>query len=161
NELMDNVVKKLEERMKQKSIVLNVEYDAGIEMVNADARRIQHSVSNLISNAVKFTQDRGHIDIKTWQDDKNYFISIRDDGVGIKANEFEDIFDKFYTGSNVPKEKGTGLGLSLVKIFIEKHGGEIIVESDLGVGTEMTCKLPKILPDNPEITDQNIYREIN
>ncbi|MDG1997386.1 MAG: ATP-binding protein, partial [Emcibacteraceae bacterium] len=161
NELMDNVVKKLEERMKQKSIELVVDYDPSIEMINADARRIQHSISNLISNAVKFTQNSGHIDIRTWQDEENYCISIRDDGVGIEANEFEDVFEKFYTGSNVPKGKGAGLGLSLVKIFIEKHGGEILVESDLGVGTEMTCKLPKILPNNPEITDRNIYNNVN
>lgn len=159
-ELIDGVVHKLEERMKQKSINLTVEYDPDLKMVNADPRRIQHSISNLLSNAVKFTPDSGNIDVKTWQDSQNYFISIRDDGIGIEPSDVKNIFEKFYTGSNVPKGKGTGLGLSLVKIFIEKHGGEVIVESDMGLGTEMTCKLPKELPDLDDHLDQDSRAEL-
>ncbi|MCC3860272.1 sensor histidine kinase [Pseudemcibacter aquimaris] len=156
SELIDGVVNKLDERIKQKSINLTVEYDPDLKTVTADPRRIQHSISNLLSNAVKFTPDSGSIDIKTWQDSQNYFITIRDDGIGIEPDDIQNIFEKFYTGSNTPKGKGTGLGLSLVKIFVEKHGGEVIVESDLGFGTEMTCKLPKELPDLEEIPDQDV-----
>jgi hypothetical protein len=101
-------------------------------------------------------------DLKTrfTQDEQNYFISIRDDGIGIEPDEKEEIFEKFYTGSNVPKGKGTGLGLSLVKIFVEIHGGEVIVESDLGIGSELTCRLPKELPEFEDIQEQCKYGEI-
>lgn len=160
-DLIDNVIKKIDERVKQKKIHLNVEYDPALITVKADPKRIQHCVSNLLSNAVKFTSDSGHIDVRTWQDEQNYFISIRDDGIGIEPDETEEIFEKFYTGSNVPKGKGTGLGLSLVKIFVEIHGGEIIVQSDLGVGSELTCKLPKELPDFEVIQNQGKYSGIS
>ncbi len=159
-ETIDGIVNKLEERIKQKEISLEVRFDPSLDMVHGDQRRIQHSISNLLSNAVKFTMDSGHISVKTWQDDECYFVSVKDDGIGIEEKEFEEIFDKFYTGSNVPKGKGTGLGLSLVKIFIEKHGGDIVVDSTLGVGTEMTCRLPKKLPISDEISHQdNVVRD--
>ena len=152
NETINGIVTKLDERVKQKTIHLEVTLDEKLTFVHGDQRRIQHSISNLLSNAVKFTQDSGNISIKTWQDQENYFISVQDDGIGIENDEFDEIFEKFYTGSNVPKGKGTGLGLSLVKIFIEKHGGNITVESSLGVGTEMTCMLPKKLPISDEVS---------
>ncbi len=139
---------------------MDVVFDPSLDHVYGDQRRIQHSISNLLSNAVKFTMDRGNISVKTWQDKENYFVSVKDDGIGIDQKEFEEIFEKFYTGSNVPKGKGTGLGLSLVKIFVEIHGGEVVVDSTLGVGTEMTCRLPKKLPISDEISHQdNIVRD--
>ena len=160
-ELINGIVTKLDERIKQKSIEVNVSFDDRLNNVVGDAKRIQHSISNLFSNAIKFTRDAGRIDIETWHNDKNYFVSIKDDGIGIEESETRDIFEKFYTGSNVPKGKGAGLGLSLVKIFIEKHGGEIIVDSKIGIGTEMICKLPKKIPNsdaksrNPETVAVN------
>lgn len=159
-EMVDNVVIKLNERAKQKSITLSVEHDPDLNIVHADPRRIQHSISNLLSNAVKFTTDNGHVDVKTWQDRDNYFISVSDDGVGIEPDELEDVFEKFYTGSNVPKGKGAGLGLSLVKTFIEKHGGNVFVESALGMGTEMTCKLPKDPTILDDISDHETINEV-
>lgn len=161
NETIHGVVSKLEERIKQKSIQLDVSLDKNLTSVHGDEKRIQHSISNLLSNAVKFTPEAGHVAIKTWQDEDFYYISVQDDGIGISHSEFEDIFDKFYTGSNVPKGKGTGLGLSLVKIFIEKHGGKILVESNLGLGTEMTCKLPKNFPISDELSAVETIHEIN
>ncbi|MBT6031149.1 MAG: hypothetical protein HOH19_01115 [Kordiimonadaceae bacterium] len=152
NNLIDGVVTKLDERIKQKALHLKVDYKAGPEIVFGDARRIEHSISNLLSNAVKFTPDSGDISISTWQDMEHYFISIKDSGIGIEKNELEDIFEKFYTGSNVANSKGTGLGLSLVKIFIEKHGGSIQVDSTIGVGTDMTCTIPKAFPDLIELS---------
>lgn len=159
-ELINGIVTKLDERIKQKSIEVNISFDDGLTNVVGDAKRIQHSISNLLSNAIKFTTDAGRIDIETWHNDKNYFVSIKDDGIGIEEGETEEVFEKFYTGSNVPKGKGTGLGLSLVKIFIEKHGGEIIVDSKIGVGTEMICKLPKKIPISDERLPNPISSEI-
>ncbi len=145
--LITGVVTKLDERIKQKSLQVEVDCDEGPETVTGDERRIQHCISNLLSNAVKFTNDSGNIALKTWQDTDHYFISVKDNGVGIETSEIDDIFEKFYTGSNVQKDKGTGLGLSLVKIFIEKHGGNIEVVSTIDVGTDIICTLPKKIPD--------------
>lgn len=161
NASISEIVAKLDERVKQKSIHLDVELDEGLKNVTGDQRRIQHSISNLLSNSIKFTQDSGNVWIKTWHDGDYYFVSVKDDGIGIAADEFDDIFEKFYTGSNVPKGKGAGLGLSLVKIFIEKHGGTIVVESNLGTGTEMICKLPKKIPNSDELSTSDNILEIN
>ncbi len=152
SELIDGVVTKLDERIKNKSLHLDVNYDKGPIMVLGDEKRLKHSVSNLLSNAVKFTEDSGNISITTGQDDLQYFISIKDDGVGINADEVSNIFEKFYTGSNTPRAIGTGLGLSIVKIFIEKHGGTVKVETEVGIGTNMICILPKKLPNSDEVS---------
>jgi signal transduction histidine kinase len=150
--LIDSVVSKLDERIKQKTLSLVVSYKDGPETVFGDEHRIAHSISNLLSNDVKFTSDSGNISLNTWQDKDNYFISIKDDGIGIEQNELDNIFEKFYTGSNAPHGKGTGLGLSLVKIFVEKHGGHIHVESTIDVGTDMTCTFPKKLPSISDLS---------
>jgi signal transduction histidine kinase len=162
SELIDNVVKKYQDKITQKSIRVEVDCQEGPHIVLGDERRIQHSVSNLLSNAVKFTDNDGSIHIKTSQDDKNYYISIQDDGVGIERDEIDEIFEKFYTGSNVKRGSGAGLGLSLVKSFIEIHGGKIVVNSTIDIGTTITCELPKmihIMPMPASITNTNYVNE--
>lgn len=144
--LIEDTVQKLDERIKQKSLHLDVVFDKELVTVLGDEKRIHHSISNLLSNAVKFTDHSGNISITTWQDDLHYYISVKDDGVGIEPEEVDKVFEKFYTGSNISRGTGTGLGLPLVKIFIEKHGGTIKVETEIGLGTEMICCLPKKLP---------------
>jgi PAS domain S-box-containing protein len=96
---------------------------------------------NLLVNAGQaITNDKGLIVIKTWADQGNIFISIKDNGSGIPKENMNKIFEAFFTTKEVGK--GTGLGLSLVYDIIKKHNGKIDVESTVGVGTEFVVTFP-------------------
>ncbi len=140
--VLDQVAGQLQERIRVKNIELIVDCPAGLKPVWGDAKRIQHTIYNLMSNAVKFTPSLGSITLSASQDRLNYNIIVQDSGVGIRPEEVDRIFEKFFTGSNVPNEQGAGLGLSLVKNFVELHGGKIDVQSSLTEGTRVTLALP-------------------
>ncbi len=140
--VLDQVAGQLQERIRVKDIELIVDCPAGLKPVWGDAKRIQHTIYNLMSNAVKFTPSLGSITLSASQDRLNYNIIVQDSGVGIRPEEVDRIFEKFFTGSNVPNEQGAGLGLSLVKNFVELHGGKIDVQSSLTGGTRVTLALP-------------------
>jgi len=96
---------------------------------------------NLLINAGQSITDKsGLIKIKTWADDNNIYVSIKDNGCGISEKSLKKIFEPFFTTKEVGK--GTGLGLSLVFDIIKKHNGKIDVKSEVGVGTEFIITLP-------------------
>ncbi len=140
--VLTQVVGQLQERIKVKDIDLLVDNGEMMQSVWGDSKRIQHAIYNLLSNAVKFTPSHGTISLAVRQDHLNYIIIVQDSGVGIRPEEIPKIFEKFFTGSNVPNEHGAGLGLSLVRSFVELHGGKIEVQSSLNEGTCMTLTLP-------------------
>jgi two-component system NtrC family sensor kinase len=95
---------------------------------------------NILSNAAQAIEKSGEIWIKTWQEDKWAFVSIRDSGPGISKEDLDKIFDPFFTTK--PIGRGTGLGLSISYGIVQKHGGELTVESKKGWGTEFKIKIP-------------------
>jgi len=136
------VVDQLQERIRNKKIDMVVECARDLKPVRGDAKRIQHTIYNLLSNAVKFTPSAGTITMTVRQDAHNYIIIIQDSGIGIKPAEVNKIFEKFFTGSNIPKTQGAGLGLSLVRNFVDLHGGRIEVQSSLNIGTRISLTMP-------------------
>ena len=105
-------------------------------------------VFNLMDNAVKYrNEDRNLVlNVSTWNDDKNVFLSIEDNGIGIKHENLKKIFEKFYrvhTG-NRHDVKGFGLGLAYVKKIVDLHNGTIHAESELGHGTKFIIRLPVV-----------------
>ncbi len=141
-EVMTQVIEQLQERIKVKDLDIILNCPDKIKPVWGDAKRIQHTIYNLLSNAVKFTPALGTIILAVSQNNLNYTISIQDSGVGIKPEELDRIFEKFFTGSNALSEQGAGLGLSLVESFVELHGGKVDVQSSLNVGTKVSIILP-------------------
>jgi two-component system NtrC family sensor kinase len=101
---------------------------------------IEQVFMNLLVNAGQAIEDKGNVWISTRLQGNKVVISIRDDGVGIEREYLDKIFDPFFTTK--PVGEGTGLGLSITHEIIEKHNGEISVESELGKGTTFTVKLP-------------------
>jgi signal transduction histidine kinase len=97
---------------------------------------------NILSNAIQAIPEEGKIFIKTWHDDKNVKISIKDTGAGMTDEVRKKIFDPFFTTKDVGK--GTGLGLSISFGIIQKHNGEIEVFSKPGDGTEFVIRIPII-----------------
>jgi Signal transduction histidine kinase len=110
-----------------------------------DANTINLVIRNLITNAIKFTNDGGEVLITGQDKGKEWLISVKDNGIGMKPEILNILFDKTapYTTRGTANEKGTGLGLILCKEFIEKNGGRIWVESSEGNGSTFFFTLPK------------------
>jgi len=113
----------------------------------ADENMLQSILQNLLANAIKFTKSGGTVQVSATQiSEKLTKISIKDSGVGIDSKNLKKIFrtDSTVTTPGTENERGTGLGLLLCKEMIERHGGTISVESDLGKGTTFYFTLPGI-----------------
>lgn len=112
-------------------------------MVEADLAKIERVVTNLISNALKYTPRGGQVKVMTEVNGRYACVSVNDTGYGIPADELPHIFDRY---SRVRGHQhlavGTGLGLAIVKSLVEAHKGEIVVESEVDVGSTFTLKLP-------------------
>jgi len=91
--------------------------------------------NNLISNAIKFTNEKGKIHISLKKENENFVVKVSDNGCGMDQETGKHIFDKFYQGDSSHSKEGNGLGLALVKKVIDVLGGTIKVESEVGVGT--------------------------
>ena len=142
--LINEVAILLNHAAQQKSITIYTECP-NKATVYADRVMIGTILRNLISNAVKFTNLGGTIVVSAEQKQDEFWITVSDNGVGIQANVIERLFriDKNYSTPGTQNEGGTGLGLILCKEFVEKHGGKIWVESEVGKGSKFYFTIPK------------------
>jgi signal transduction histidine kinase len=129
----------------EKKITLNY-FSHGEIKIFADADMLKTILRNLVSNAIKFTNHGGFINVTALKETGNVKISVSDNGVGIQATRIPQLFDisQILTTTGTASEKGSGLGLILCKEFVEKHGGRIWVESDYGKGSNFIFTLPAI-----------------
>lgn len=128
NEMIENVYKLLEYKLKQKQVVVTLNLLEDIPVISADNQLIQEVIMNILINAFDAISEKGEIEIKSGiKDEKHIFFSIRDNGIGLKENELDKIFDPFYTTKD-PGE-GTGLGLWVSLGIVENHNGQIEVNS--------------------------------
>ncbi|MBW8324244.1 MAG: PAS domain S-box protein [Prolixibacteraceae bacterium] len=142
--LINEVVELLYDYASQKTITIVKKLPRNM-VVFADRAMISTILRNLISNAIKFTHTRGQIIISVTQEENKIIVSVTDNGIGMKTNVLEKLFriDESHTTLGTQNEKGTGLGLLLCKEFIEKHGGEIWIESTPGTGSTFSFSIPK------------------
>lgn len=142
NEMVDHVIGQLKPLFddRKQTVDLKLEPMFSIEV---DSVMIQEVVLNLIENAIKYTPDGGRIEVQTQEVDDKVIFSVKDNGPGISKEDQEHIFEKFFRGqAQLSPIKGTGLGLFLVKYFVELHGGEVFLESEVGKGTKVGFTLP-------------------
>lgn len=127
-----------------KQIVLHNKVPAGT-IGYADSNTVNLVLRNLMTNAIKFTNDGGKVIISAADRETELLISVQDNGVGMNDEVLKILFDKTapYTTRGTANEKGTGLGLILCKEFVEKNGGKIFVESEVGKGSKFSFTLPK------------------
>jgi two-component system sensor histidine kinase VicK len=113
-------------------------------ILTIDRDRIEQVVTNIISNAIKYTREGGRVDVEVVRDDHWLYIVVLDNGKGMSERELSRVFERFYTGNKARSGEmsGTGLGLSISKKIIEEHGGNIVVQSELGYGTRVVISLP-------------------
>ncbi len=153
-ETISEVVDSMQSLAQQKNVFLRAEFDDDVpEVVLCDVPKVQQIVTNLVGNAVKFT-DHGGISVEVGADGKQWEIRVRDTGIGMPEDAAEVIFDKFRQIDNAKtrSEHGTGLGLAIVKSMVDCLSGSIRVESKLGVGTVFVISLPRF----PVETMQNV-----
>ncbi len=150
---IDEVIKHLAENATQKNISVGNLAEASI-YVSADDQMLRSILHNLISNAIKFTNNEGVIMVKADAEPNAIKVSVTDNGVGISAARKKIMFsvDKDISTKGTNQEKGSGLGLLLCKEFVEKHGGKIWVESELQKGSTFSFTLPKGIVNEPEKT---------
>jgi PAS domain S-box-containing protein len=138
-----NVIDSLSLSARNKNIKVNY-FVADELLVYADRHMLNTIIRNLVSNAIKFTNDNGRIDIYGLQKDSTFTITVCDNGVGIDPLLLTKLFNfsEIISTNGTANEKGTGLGLLLCKEFVEKHGGKIWVESRLNNGSSFYFTLP-------------------
>ncbi|MBI2298983.1 MAG: HAMP domain-containing histidine kinase [Armatimonadetes bacterium] len=146
-QLVEQTVALLRKSMATRDVELDLEL-GHVPPIHAERGGLRQVALNLLTNSFQATPDGGRIGIRLWQaDDDVVALSISDTGQGIPAEQISRIFNPFYT-TKAPGE-GTGLGLSIVYTTIQRHGGQIHVESTPGHGTTFHIRLPRESADEP------------
>jgi two-component system NtrC family sensor kinase len=145
-DLIEDAIEPLRVRAEEKDQMLRWERPQTLPPVRANPRRLSQVVTNLINNAIKYTQKGGRIAVEAAKDDEHVVVRVFDNGIGIPPSEQPRIFDRFYRveSEETADIKGTGLGLAIVKAVVEKHNGRVWVDSTPGVGSVFTFILPAL-----------------
>jgi two-component system phosphate regulon sensor histidine kinase PhoR len=141
--LIEQALNKLQPLIEQKNAVIELKVDKMETNIQADEGHLELAIINILENALKYSSTP-HIIVETGKEESDYFISVKDNGIGMEKKYHKNIFKKFYripTG-NVHDVKGFGLGLNFVKRIIDGHGGKIRVNSLPGIGTEFRLLIP-------------------
>jgi signal transduction histidine kinase len=153
-DLFDRVRRSFRPIAEQRRIDLAIELsDAMPPTIPGDADRLRDQVlGNLLSNALKFTPEGGHVTVRSWPDDGHLVIEVQDTGPGIAADKLPFIFDKYYQVGGQARSKGAGLGLAIAHEVVQAHGGTITAESGTGEGTTFRIVLPAATaPASPRV----------
>ncbi len=140
----------IELEAKKHSHTVNLELEWRLPPIRGDRSRIEQVLMNILSNAIKYTPDGGQINVYSGHTDDNVWVKVQDTGIGIPKEDMPRLFDRFYRVDKARSREsgGTGLGLSIAKEIVTRHGGEILVDSELGKGTTVTVVLPIRGPEN-------------
>ena len=139
-----NVTTSMQPIMARRHQPFTLHVDDQLGTVAGDERQLEHVVTNLLTNASKFTPEGGEIEVRLRQSRDQILIAVSDTGIGIPVEDLSKVFQRFYRGSgeDVASVPGTGLGLSIVRGIVTRHGGDVSIESEVGVGTTVTLALP-------------------
>ncbi len=143
-ELIRSVAASMAGQAAQHGLTMNVHVDEDLPLIMADQDRLTQVLVNLVGNAILYTDPGGRVDIRAYSVESAIVVEVADTGIGIRPEDLNKIFDRFYRGESerVQQCQGTGLGLAIVKSFVEMHGGRIWVESEPGKGSTFTFTLP-------------------
>jgi len=156
-ELIESVTDSMFFATQAKNIRVHMKMSCSVSDFVGDERRVRQIIWNILSNAVKFTEQRGFINLELLYVDGSYEIRIQDNGIGISSEALPHIFERFWQvdASITRVQSGLGIGLSIVQGLVEQHGGSIQVSSEgIGKGSLFTVRLPmKIDPETIGDTD--------
>jgi signal transduction histidine kinase len=146
-DLLQNAVKEIYSVARQKNIVLKQDIPESLPEIDADSQRLRQVMSNLLGNAIKFSDKGGRVSVKAEAGNNDLLVQVTDQGIGIARDAMPYIFDKYYKVENMASAGGLGLGLYISKQIIEAHGGKIWAESTEGNGSTFSFTLPLKRPD--------------
>ncbi|MAE51377.1 MAG: PAS domain-containing sensor histidine kinase [Micavibrio sp.] len=145
-ELVRSVTRMMASKAFGSGLMIHENFEQNLPCLRADRRLMRQILINLVTNAVKFSEKGGHIEIGiALTEDKGMRITVKDDGVGIPSDKIEQALEPFGQVSDKVEnthQRGTGLGLPLAKAMVELHGGQLKLESSLGKGTKVEITLP-------------------
>lgn len=141
---VDDILEGIHPQISDKKITLKKNYCSDSLIMNLDQRAMRVAIDNILSNAIKYTDEKGSISVSIAKDGNEAIIKIADNGWGIPENQHHKIFEKMYRATNVQntKAEGVGLGLYMVKSVLEQASGRIWFESKKGKGTTFYIGLP-------------------
>ena len=141
--LLASVIDLTRENAHARGIVLELETAPDLGEITGDARRLRQVMMNLLSNAFQYSHQGSRVTVRARRAEDGITVSVGDEGIGIEAGEQNRVFERFERGDRSRGSGyGAGLGLALVKSFVELHGGEVALVSDIDQGTEVTVSLP-------------------
>jgi len=151
-ETIEEVHKVMVPSAKKKGVALCLQLDDNLPKAGFDSDKIIQVLTNLISNAIKFTPEKGRISVNVRRRNEELVLSVSDTGMGIPKEALPKIFERFYRVHRPGKQtQGTGLGLAIVNKIVMMHGGRIDVESEVDKGTTFTVSLPLAAKSAPEV----------
>jgi signal transduction histidine kinase len=142
NRLVREIVDLYEATAATKGIRLSTDLASDLPSVSADTQLLSRALGNLLSNALKFTDEGGTAEIATARGVDYVTVVVRDSGRGIPREEHERLFEKYQRASSAGRQSGSGLGLYIVRSIVAAHGGSVTVSSETPRGTAFTVRLP-------------------
>ncbi|WNH12621.1 ATP-binding protein [Thalassobellus suaedae] len=128
---------------KTRDIALSYDFPEESLLTWFDLEKMHIIFNNLLSNAFKYTEDKGEIHVSLSYDEESFEIKVKDTGYGIAQNELKHVFERFYQSNSVKSKDGIGIGLALSKNFVELHMGSIHIESELDKGSVFSIVIPR------------------
>jgi CheY-like chemotaxis protein/anti-sigma regulatory factor (Ser/Thr protein kinase) len=142
--LIDQRIMMFESYARQKGVTLLLN-SVETELLSAlDKNMIEIVIDNLLSNAIKYSDKKGKVSVSVWKNRKSWFLSVKDEGIGISADGQKQLFKEFYRSENAVNSSvvGSGIGLVMVKKYSELHGGKVSFESKENAGSTFTIEIP-------------------
>lgn len=142
--IIEDVISTFQDESGSRNITLKSEVGESPFYLDADGVKISIALSNLVKNALQFTEPGGHVTVGVEEEAGYYKVTVTDDGIGIPARDLPRVFERFFQVEThlTRRYGGMGLGLAVAKAMIELHGGRIWAESEEGMGSKFTFLLP-------------------
>lgn len=143
NQLLQNCFVLLEPLANEKKIVFQSKFRADITIAG-DSAQLSRLFSNLLENALQYTPEEGRVSLDLYRQNRTAVVSVRDTGIGLSPEEVSKVFDRFWRANKARsrREGGTGLGLAISQAIAKRHGGKIIVTSELNIGSCFLVRIP-------------------
>lgn len=144
NDVVENVYRSYKFHLEQKGFTLEIQKDETIPIFKIDEEAVSEAVVNLVDNAVKYSDNKKEIKIRTGKQSGFSYVEVEDKGIGIPQRDQKKIFEKFFrvSSGNVHNVKGSGLGLSIVQHIMDAHKGKIELFSEVGKGSKFRLLFP-------------------
>ena len=142
--LLKELVSGIQDRVRHDGFKIQIKMEKPLPILKLDSEAMTQVVTNLIDNAIKYSGERKKIIVRVYTENRDLIISVQDFGVGIRKEELDKVFERFYrVGEELTRRvKGSGLGLTLVKQIVEAHQGTVEVESEPGLGSIFSLRIP-------------------